>query len=222
MRDAPSAMLGDSQFYLNQIGPIRGGQLGAGAAQYDPSAQTFEKNFTRMAFMEDTMVKESLIIQRQTVMHEMLHAVDFQTGASSDKALIEAFKKDVNAQTIQKITKDGYAPYADDPREAFAEAGSRLIQPLDEDDAGDAADFRADFSNTLAYMAMLMTRVGVLGAGGVPNSPARPPPEPPPPDMRDPNVLSGAVDPVTGGRVSGGMIPGRPGVGPDIPLVPRF
>jgi hypothetical protein len=165
MRDASNDMLGFTQHFANQqySRPV----TGLGPLDPDPSHLEFEKSYSRLAFMETSMSKLSVIEQRQTVLHEMFHAVDQNTGASHDKAFIEAFKKDVNAQTVQKLSKDGLSAYADDPREAFAEAGSQLIQPTND---AEAADFSADFPNVLAYMQMVMKRVGVLTPGGNPAS----------------------------------------------------
>lgn len=146
--DTPSNLQGYSVNFLHeQYADLRGHAL--------------DNNFTRIALIENTLSKQPFIIQRQAVMHEMLHAVDFEHGASSDKAFIDAFNKDVTAQTVQKLAKDGYTQFSN-PKEAFAEAGSRLVQPINAADPDDAAKFEADFPNTLAYMEMVLLRVGVL------------------------------------------------------------
>lgn len=117
-----------------------------------------DKGVCKLAFMESTTGQLSVIGIKQNLTHELLHCVDFNTSASSDKAFIDAFNKDVNAETIQQIANDHFAHYAT-PIEAFAEAGSRLVQPVE--DAADTANFRKDFPNTTRYMAELLTKVGI-------------------------------------------------------------
>jgi hypothetical protein len=99
---------------------------------------------------------------RTTVMHEMFHGVDDRINMSGSDKFLAAVRRDMNDQTAGRLaqTTDGfYKHFSSNPRELFAEAAARQVEPVTEDK--DFQDFEMLFPNTISWVRAVLDRVGV-------------------------------------------------------------
>jgi hypothetical protein len=149
---------------------------------YGQANRILGKSVSRLVFVEKSMSALSAEHQYRVVLHEMMHLYDFEVNPekSKAKAFVAAFQKDKAKVTAylkgNDVSEDdrrivlAYAHYLEAPKEAFAEAGARLISPPTNQNARE--NFFAIFANVTAYVEAQLRKDGI-----VTNAPASKPVE---------------------------------------------
>jgi hypothetical protein len=128
----------------------------------------------RLVFIAKNVMRLDAEEQFRVVLHEMVHLYDFErkVDKSQAPAFVAEFKKDIayikdvlRSSSERKEYDDikialAYSHYMDAPKEAFAEAGARLISPPS--NQHDRRNFFVMFPNTTRYVYEMFAREGIV------------------------------------------------------------